>query len=400
MKNNMIKNVFTVLVGLFLSVSVFAQYTASEQKSIDKSVKLYNAAKYDKAISTLIKVQLNHPFDEKLWNYRVAYESDRYTAEYTKVLITIIKQASAGKTIKVNQDKMNSDKIEMLSACFHATMFSEKQEQASSILRTYYVDPTVDTAIGEDAKDHYNEGDKAFNDQDWTGAIKEYKKAVGIDSNYFDATYSIGLSYFKNSDYDQAIPWFQHAIRIEPGLANTYNSLAECYVQLKQWENAKNACIDGILVYPEYIFFDKLETIADKLGKTFDRHWQERLVSPNSMGVTGSTISTTPWQYYVPALDKISDNCNEDGVVTKQPGFTDAKYLESYSWEFMLKKSNPDDEKDYQEMAFARKMQTAGFLDCYAFISCYHINLQSQYKDFSKHNADRIRTYINTYLIK
>jgi tetratricopeptide (TPR) repeat protein len=400
MKNAMMKTVCSVLVGLLLSISSFAQWTASETKAVDKSVKLYNSGKYDKAITTISKVQDAHPFDEKLWSYRVVYEHDRYNAEYNRVLGVIIKQSNAGKNVKVNTEKLTSYKISMLVACLQATMYAEKEELASNILRNYLVDPDVDTAIGDAAKEHYEDGDKEYNNENWTGAIKEYKKAVAKDSNYFNATYSIGMAYYKNSDYEQAIPWFKKAIRIEPDMANSYISCAESYIELKQWENAKNMCIDGILVYPEVTFFEKLEKCADKMDKSFSRHWQERIVTPNDITSTQSTPSSGPFQYYRTAKDKISDNCNDDGIVTKTASFTEQKYLESYSWEYMLKKSSEDEEKDYPEMKFARKMQEAGFLDCYCFVSCYHVNFHKQYKDFSKKNADRIRTYVNTYLMK
>jgi tetratricopeptide (TPR) repeat protein len=400
MKNAMMKTVLSVLVGLFLSVSAFAQWTAAETKAVDKSIKLYNAAKYDKAISTINKVQNAHPFDEKLWSYRIVYEHDRYNAEYTKVITALVKQISAGKKIKINSDKLDSYKLSMLVNCLQATMYAEKEELASSILRNYLVDPEIDTAIGDDAKDHYDAGDKEYSNENWSGAIKEYKKAVAQDSNYISATYSIGMAYYKNSDYEQAIPWFKKTIRIEPRMMNAYISCVDAMMELKQWENAKNMCIDGILIYPEVVLFEDIEKCADKMDKTFFRHWQERISTPNDISATQTPPNSGPFVFYNAAKEKISDYCNDDGIIKKSQSVTEQKYLESYSWEYMLKKSSPDDEKDYPEMEFARKMQTAGYLDCYCFVSCYHVNFHKQYEDFSKKNADRIRTYINTYLIK
>jgi len=400
MKNAMTKTVLTVLVGLLISISSFGQWTAAEQKAVTKSVDLYKKGKYDKAISTISKVQNAHPLDGTLWTDRVIYEHDRYNAEYNKIIMTLSKQISAGKSVKINTDKLTSYKVSMLVACMQATMYAKKQELASSILRNYLVDPAVDTAVNDDAKDHYNDGDKEYGNENWNGAIKEYKKALAKDSNYYNATYSIGMAYYKNSDYEQAIPWFKKAIRIEPRMASSYITCADCFIELKQWENAKNMCIDGIIIYPEVTFFEKLEQCADKMDKTFDSHWQERVTFPNNITLTQSTVDFGPFQYYRAAKDKIADNCNDDGIVTKTASFTEQKYLESYSWEYMLKKSTSDDEKDYPEMEFARKMQTAGYLDCYCFVSCYHVNFNTQYQDFSKKNADRIRTYINTYLFK
>jgi len=217
---------------------------------------------------------------------------------------------------------------------------------------------------------------------------------------YFNATYSIGMAYYKDGEFEKAIPWFQHSSRIEPGMSSSYLAIADCYMELKQWEKAKDACINGIIVYPDVAYFVRLETIADKTDKVYNRHWQERLTLPNDVTLTQGALDGGPWQYYRSAKDKISDYCTDEGLIKKSADFTEQKYLESYSWEFMLKKSNADDEKDYKEMDFARRMQKEGYLDCYAFVSCYHVNFHKQYKDFSAHNADRIRTYINTYIIR
>jgi tetratricopeptide (TPR) repeat protein len=208
------------------------------------------------------------------------------------------------------------------------------------------------------------------------------------------------MAYYKQEDYEKSIPWFKRASVIQPGMSTAYMGLADTYIALKQWENAKNACIDGILVYPDAGYFVRLGTIADKMDKVYRRHWQEHIVTPNDVTLTQTPPNTGPWVYYRSAKDKIADYCNDDGVITKSIEFTQQKYLEVYSWEYMLKKSTPAEEDDYKEMEFARKMQTEGYLDCYAFVSCYHVNFHKQYKDFSKHNADRIRTYINTYLLK
>lgn len=75
--------------------------------------------------------------------------------------------------------------------------------------------------------------------------------------------------------------------------------------------------------------------------------------------------------------------------------FTDQKYLEVFAWELMLNKT----ETEEQEFGFARKMQKEGYLDCFAMVSMYHISFSDQYIDFAK-NPDRIRKYIDTYLVK
>lgn len=400
-KNAVFKGALAFIFAFVLSVPAFAQLTASEEKAANKSIELYKAGKYDKAISTLSKVQDAHIFREDLWKLRVTYENERYTTyRATVIQKAYAKAQKSGGEITINDPKLNTYRISMLVACLQATMYADNQADASAILRRSMVDPDVDTAIGDKAKEHYDKGDEEYSAEHWNAAIKEYKKAMEIDSNYYNAAFSIGLAYRKNEDYTNAIPYFRQAARIAPGRALPYQFIADCYMELKEWENAKNAAIDGILIYPEVAFFDQLGKISEKLGKTFNRHWGIRIATINDVTSTQSAITNEPWSNYRAAKDRIADYCNDAGVITKKNSITEQKYLEAYSWEQMIKKSNAENEKDYENFGFAKDVMKDGYIDCYAFISVYHVNLHDQYKDFAKNNADRVRTYINTYLMK
>ncbi|MBI3510716.1 MAG: tetratricopeptide repeat protein [Bacteroidetes bacterium] len=387
-----------VAITLFFSFTLSAQLSTEEMKSVDKSVELYQSQKYDKAIELIHPVIINHPNNEDLWTKLIVYENDRYETEFNRLLASLSKQINKGKSnIKLNDEKLNEYQNEMLAACLLATLYCERQELASNLLDRFLLMPSVDTAIGDEAKSKCDAGDQDYNGQDWSAAIRDYKKAVDIDSNYFNATYSLGVCYYKDEDFEKAATWFKKAIRIEPERTISYKSLSDTYLELKDYDNAKNACIDGIIIYPDVGFFLRLEKIADKMNKTFQRHWQLRLDFPNDITLNQDPVNDAPWKYYRDAKDKISNDCNEEGII-KHAAAGDPKYLETFSWDYMLKKSNPENESDYPEFKFARKMQDAGYLDCYVFVSMYHYNFAKQYKDFAKNNKDRIRTYINTYL--
>lgn len=397
-KNATLKGVIAVLVTLVLSIPAFAQYTSSEAKSIQKSKDLYNKGKYDKAISTVKKVQNAHLYDNDLWQLRCIYEYDRYETQLLKDIIAILNKAAKGATT-FDTEKMKSTTYysEMIVACYSATLLCEKQEMASLILHEKYLEPSVDTAISDDASEQYNKGNEAYNEQNYSTAIRAYEKALKIDSTYYRATNKIAMSYYKDEKYEKAIPFFRKAIRIEPRMLDPRQYLVSSHMKLKQWQEAYNACVDGIIQYPDVRYFTKLEEIAEKLGKTFNRHWMSRDYMPNVVTSASQTpITDEPWSYYRQAKDKISDYCNDDGVIKKSQSLTEMKYLETYSWEFMLKKSDTEN----KEFGFARKMQEAGYLDCFVMVSMYHITFSEQYDDFSKKNADRIRTYIDTYLVK
>lgn len=175
-----------------------------------------------------------------------------------------------------------------------------------------------------------------------------------------------------------------------------HKRLTECYMNNRQWNDAYNACVNGIISYPDVEHFENLEKICEKQGKTFNRHWMARVYIPNVMNTQLGAIEKEPWSYYRQAYDKIASYCNDNGVIKRSQSMTEQRYLEAYSWEYMLKKSSTDD----GEFKFARRVMDDGFVDCYAFISMYHILFRNQYEDFASKNESRIRRYIDEYLVK
>lgn len=46
-----------------------------------------------------------------------------------------------------------------------------------------------------------------------------------------------------------------------------------------------------------------------------------------------------------------------------------------------------------EQFSYAREMQKEGFLDCFIFINCFHIDLMPQFQDFVKNNSQKIDLY-------
>ncbi len=399
-KNTPMKFLFSLFAVLIISLPVLAQqYTSSEVKSIEKAKSYYAKNKYDKAIATLKKVQVTHFYDDDLWELRCSYEYDRYNAQVILDFLDILKKAGK-KNASFDFDKLKSTQYhqEMINACSVATMVCGKQETASMILHEQFIEPSgIDSAVTDEAKNEYSKGGDEFNNSNYSAAIRAYENALKLDSIYYYANYKIGMCYYSDEKYEKAVPYFLKAIALEPKMLSSRQNLVSCLMLSKNWQEAYEACVDGIIAYPDIRFFTKLNLIADKLGKTFNRHWMSRNYLPSMITSTSQgAIAAEPWSYYREAKDKISDFCNDFGIVKKKLEFTEQKYLETYSWEFMLKKTDTED----GEFGFARKMQKEGYLDCYAMVSMYHIAFSEQYEDFSKKNADRIRQYIATYLVK
>ncbi|HTF05819.1 MAG TPA: tetratricopeptide repeat protein [Bacteroidia bacterium] len=401
-KNTLVKGLFTALIAFLIAAPAFAQnYTAAETKSVEKSKVLYNKGKYDKAISTITKVQMAHIYDEELWTLRIIYENTRYNVQFSKDIAGLIKKAGKSGTVNVDFDKLKSTQYrgELLVACYMATNYANNQILASSILHDMIIEPTVDTTISDDAKELRSKGDEEYSKQNYTAAIRQYQKAIDEEPNYYSATLDIGFCYYKDEKWDKAVTWFAKASALQPEMLTPRYYMIECLKSDKKWDEVYSACIEAIIQYPHVGYFTSLEEACDKKDKTFKRHWMSRDYFPNMMSVTSqSTPDEEPWNFYRNAKDKLYDYCDDDGVVTKSQTVTEQKYLEVYSWEYMLKKSDTED----KEIGFARKMQEQGYLDCFAMVSMFHISFWNQYKAFrdAEGNRARIKTYIETQLIK
>lgn len=400
LKTAHVKGLFIALIAFLMVTPLFAQnYTVEETKSIEKSRKLHEKGKYDKAIATINKVLFAHVHDPELWKYRVLYEKSRYDAQWEKDLNAILKEINKKGTATIDPEKMKSFQYrdEMLFACYGATLYAPDQDLAGLLLHEAYVEPSVDTAVSDQAKEYLNKGFEAQNEKSYSEAVRQFEKAYKEDTTYYNAASNIAYTYYLDKQYDKAIVWFRKAIRMQPDMFEPHFYLLEIYMTQEDWQNAYDACIDGMIQYPFTGYFTKMETICEKLNKTFKLHWMERDYFPNMMNVKNQEQATEqPWSFYTGAKERIADYCNEDGVIKKSNTLTESKYLEVYSWEYMLKKSDTDE----KEIGFARKMQEQGYLDCYAMLSMFHITFWEQYVHFRENNRERLRTYITTQLVR
>ncbi|HET6990819.1 MAG TPA: tetratricopeptide repeat protein, partial [Bacteroidia bacterium] len=267
------------------------------------------------------------------------------------------------------------------------------QEAASMYLRIFLVDKNVDADVSKDAKDEFQLGETAFQNGKFESAERHYMDAYKMDTTYYKAALYVGDAYFNDKEYELALPWYQKAVNMQPDLLEGRKYLTDVYMKLHKWKEAYDACLDAIVVYPDVGMFIKLKSIADELDKKFDRHWIARFNLPNRMVLKQDIILTPPWSFYRDAKIDVATTSDELGIIKGQEG--SMKYLEVYSWTKML-----EQDKDNADLDFARKMSKEGFLDCYVFISMFHYTIYDQYADFAKHNADRIRKYIDTYIVQ
>ncbi len=99
---------------------------------------------------------------------------------------------------------------------------------ATSFIVASYV--LVKDAYGyESAWLYYNQGNAHYEEGKFDEAIEDYKKAIGIESEFTEAYNNLGNAYGRKGDYDNAIANYTRAVNISPRFGKAYVNLGYAY---------------------------------------------------------------------------------------------------------------------------------------------------------------------------
>jgi len=82
--------------------------------------------------------------------------------------------------------------------------------------------------------------------RDYDNAIKDYSKAIELDSSLVEAYNNRGVIYTVTGDYDKAIADFDHVLQANPDYIPGYNNRSVVYVIQGDFEHAIGLLQDGI----------------------------------------------------------------------------------------------------------------------------------------------------------
>jgi tetratricopeptide (TPR) repeat protein len=271
-----------------------------------------------------------------------------------------------------------------------ATLKCSGAELPSMLLRTFLLDclPS-DTVFNIKALPAFQLGEDALQKQNYADAIGYFKQALAADSTFFKALMDLGNAYYFKKEYVQAVTVFRQAVRLRPLLQEPRKYLVDALYHMEAFDEAQQEAINALIIYPEVSMFIKLQDVARAEHRNFDRHWTERVVFPNTVGDQPlNEKGDRDWMEYINGFSIVEKYCNKDGLIVQKNELTKTGYAEIFSWEYMLRKTPPD------KFLFARKMQQAGFLDCYVMLSEYHIDFNAQYQDFAKNHPEKLKAYL------
>jgi Ca-activated chloride channel family protein len=97
-------------------------------------------------------------------------------------------------------------------------------------------------------------GNKQYNDENYTEAEANYKKALDIKNNMPEATFNLGDALYKQKRYDDAGKQFQLSAQnnTEPATkANSWYNLGNSYLEQKKWEDAIKVYKNALKINPK-----------------------------------------------------------------------------------------------------------------------------------------------------
>jgi tetratricopeptide (TPR) repeat protein len=85
---------------------------------------------------------------------------------------------------------------------------------------------------------YFQEGEKALAEQRYADAEKAYEKLRQLDPGSAEVHAKLGVIYFQQGKFSQAVPVFRQALKLKPGLPNVDILLAMCQSELGHYREA------------------------------------------------------------------------------------------------------------------------------------------------------------------
>jgi tetratricopeptide (TPR) repeat protein len=395
------------LMVLFVTApgfSAWAQLNKREMRKFKKAKARFETFRYEEAESMLRPLCARHPSYPDTWNLlaqtqvMIYYRKGQAYPEYTLAEPDSIAKADPVRDsltrifIRQMNDQMPARVYlrQAVDTWREATLRCETAEWPSRLLRNFLLEPTMyDSTNNPNAIAEFKEAEAAFEAHNYGEAIRHYRIVTSLDPHYYHAWLYLGDSYLQKKEYREAAGAFRELIRLYPERIEPRKYLAESLADIEDYTGAQNVLINALILYPDAELFSRLSQVAIAQNKHFSRHWTERVVFPNTVGDQPlNEKGDRTWMEYINGFSLIEPFCNKAGIIVKKNERTSTLYAEVFSWEYMLRKSAPE------AFPFARRMQQAGYLDCYALFSEYHVDFREQYAHFARNNKEKLKSYI------
>ena len=103
-------------------------------------------------------------------------------------------------------------------------------------------DPQVDAAL--------RAGESAFGQRDFDDAIKDYRKALELQPENYDAALFLGNAYDRKNEAANAAAWYERAIQLDPNVETAYRYYADMLARQHDMAKARTMLIHAAVAEP------------------------------------------------------------------------------------------------------------------------------------------------------
>lgn len=391
---------FILLFAIALAIPSFSQ----DVKKINKAIKVFDKD-FHKGIDKMraLMAKTDYP---TITAYEVLVKMEHYKYERSVEIwetLSITTTDDDGNEISDTSAKKLIDELlgysekYFVNVCRSASIESFSHT-ADMYLRKLIVEEKLDTGFSDEVWNFFNDGTEHFAEGKLELAELDFRKALDAQPNFYLANMYLGHSFWHRENYDSAMYFYEKSKMDHPTRVEPRDCIIDCLVKKGLYYRAKKECIELFFIYPGHDAKLKYNEVLEIENKWMNDHRFKRFLYPNDMKNEEQQSHTGRWGDYRSAKEKISKYCNEDGIIEPN-GVTTEKYLEVYTFGIMLEMNADDLPEHYQ---FALKMMEEGYLDCYIFISMFHIDIYPQFKDYMTDEANRAKCaeYIDKYLLE
>ena len=278
------------------------------------------------------------------------------------------------------------------------------------------------TAPNSEAEKLMEEAESFFAQGKMDEALKKYQKAFQLDPKLYNAALYSGDVYVSKEDFPNAETWYQKAIQVDPLRETAYRYSATPLMKQKKYDQARDRYIEAYISEP----FNKLaigglvqwaQVTGAKLG-----HPKIEIPASVGTGKNGNVNITLgmgddngdgsfAWTAY--GLSRATWQSNKDGLGDdfKKAYPSETVYRHSLAEEYaalkttvtVLKESMKGKEKTVKslnpQLANLIKIYDDGLLEPYILLVLTDKGIYQDYAPYLKQNREKMRRYVNQYVI-
>ena len=104
---------------------------------------------------------------------------------------------------------------------------------------------------GQSPRAHNNMGDAYAQEDNFSGAIREFKEAIKLKPDYADAYHNLANIYQHVGSFKDAITNYETALSLNPMLFESYYNLAVAYINIDEPDKAITLIREGMKTWPD-----------------------------------------------------------------------------------------------------------------------------------------------------